>query len=494
MINIPKCNEINPFIKGWRKGVKSIALVYPNRYVGGISNIGLQYIYAEINAREGYVCERFYSDVFHGQRSVETGRYLKDFDIALFSLQYEEDYFRAVKILRGFKGLKIAGGPCCMLNPKPILKFFDAFVIGEVEKSKVLDVILEARSKEDLVGVEGIYTGVEDKVKRIKPKKLDFHLKQQIISDGAYGRCILLEIGRGCIRHCRFCVVRQIYSPPRWRDVKLLFEVAENYRGVVNKVALIAPSASDHPRIKELIAGLIEMGYLVSPSSIRADTVDDELMELLKMGGLKSFTIAPEAGSERLRELLRKDISEEDIINAAQIASEKGIKSVKLYFMIGLPTEGCEDIKAIVEVVKKVKKIIPDVSVSINPLVPKPHTPFQWLPYTGINDVKKGMKMLEMKIRILKKELSKVAKLSIESVESFALQTILSRGDEDVSKLIESGRASLKVAEKFRLLKYLNEIEIDEELPWDFIDHGYKKKRLIEEYYQLYLLLEKKIK
>jgi len=476
--------EINPFLKRWRKGLRSVALIYPNRYVGGISNIGLQYIYAEINSKDDFICERFYTDVFNGLRSIESGRNLNDFDIAFFSLQYEEDYLRAVKILKesGFKGLKIAGGPCCMLNPKPILRFFDAFVIGEVENSNIIDTILEAKSKEDLIGIEGIYTGFEDKVRRIKPRKLDFHLRQQIIGEGAYGKCILLEVGRGCIRRCRFCVVRQIYSPPRWRDIKLLLEVAEGYRGVVNKVALIAPSVSDHPKIKELIAGLVDMGFMVSPSSIRADTVDEELIELLVAGGLKSFTIAPEAGSERLRGILNKGISEEDVLNAAKIARENGIKSVKLYFMIGLPTETDDDIRELIGLVKKVRDIIPRVSVSINPLVPKPHTPFQWLPYTSFRDVREGMIELSRRSKIIKKELSRIANVSIERVEDFALQTILSRGDKDVSDLIEIGRLTLKTAEKLGLIKYLEEIPIDKELPWDFIDHGYKKKKLIEEY------------
>ncbi len=464
--------------------MKSVALVYPNRYVGGIANIGLQYIYAYVNSKEEFVCERFYTDVFGGLRSLESGRNLKDFDIAFFSLQYEEDYFNAVRILRasGFRGLKVAGGPCCMLNPKPLLKFFDAFVIGEVEGSDVLDRILEAKSREDLTGVEGIYTGEEDRVKRIRPKRLDFHLKSQIIGEGAYGRCVLLEVGRGCIRRCRFCVVRQIYSPPRWRDVRLLLEVAEDYRNVVKKVALIAPSVSDHPKIKELIAGLVEMGFMVSPSSIRADTVDEELMELLVAGGLRSFTIAPEAGSERLRNVLRKDISEEDVIRATEIAKEKGIKSIKLYFMIGVPGERDEDIGGLVELVKKVRDIIPKVSVSINPLSPKPHTPFQWLPYTGFRDVRVGMRILENRVKFIKKELSKIAEVSIDGVERFAIQTILSRGDVDVSQFVESGRPKLRIAERLGLTRYLEEIPVDRELPWDFIDHSYRKVRLIEEY------------
>jgi len=210
--------EDNPFAKKWRRGLKRVALVYPNAYASGVANIGLQYIYAYVNSLEGYICERFYLDVFDGLRSLESRTPLKDFDIALFSLQFEDDYYNVVKILKksGFKGLKIAGGPCAMINPKPIAKYFDAFVVGEIENSKVLDIILTAKNAEDLQGYEkeGIWTG-KGEVKRIKPKKLDFYLSKQILADNVFGRCLLLEIGRGCIRRCRFCVVRQIYSPPR---------------------------------------------------------------------------------------------------------------------------------------------------------------------------------------------------------------------------------------------------------------------------------------
>ncbi len=476
--------EENPFLKRWRKGLRSVALVYPNRYVGGVANLGLQYIYAYINSLDGYICERFYVDVYGGKRSLESGRSLREFDIALFSLQYEEDYFRAVKIIResGFKGLKVAGGPCCMINPKPILKYFDAFVIGEVEGSDVLESILEAKSVEDLVGVKGVYTGREDAVRRIYPRRLSEHLRVQIVGEGAYGRCILLEVGRGCIRMCRFCVVRRIYFPPRWRDVRELLDVAEGYRGRVGKVALIGPSVSDHPKIKDLISGLVEMGFMVSPSSIRADTVDEELMELLSRGGLKSFTIAPEAGSERLRDLLRKGISEEDVIRAAELAAERGIRSVKLYFMIGIPGERDEDVEEIVRLVERVKRITPKVSVSVNPLVPKPHTPLQWAPYTGFDDPNTGMEVLKRRARFLKSRLSRISSVTVESVEGFAVQTILSRGDVDASKIIDLGRPTLKAAEKIGLKRYLEPIPLDSELPWDFIDHGYRKDVLIREY------------
>ena len=471
--------EDNPFIKKWRKGLRRIALVYPNVYASGIANIGLQYIYAYLNSLENCICERFYLDVYNGLRSFESGTPLKDFDVALFSLQFEEDYFNVVKIVKGFKGLKIAGGPCAMINPKPIENYFDAFVIGEVENSNVLDAIAEAKSAEDLK-CEGIWIK-RGKAKRIRPKKLDFYLRRQILAENVFGRCLILEVGRGCIRRCRFCVVRQIYSPPRWRDIKLLLEVAEDYRGIVNKVCLVAPSTLDHPKAKELIAKLVEMGFMVSPSSTRVDMLDEEMIELLAVGGLKSLTIAPEVGSDKLREVLAKGIEEEHIVNAVEVAREKGIKSFKLYFMIGLPREDFEDVKAIVYLVKKIKAMKVEVSVSINPFAPKPHTPLQWSPYTGFENVNEGLKELKRRRDYLIKELSKICDVNVESVERFAIQTILSRGDRDVSKLIEM-KPNLRIAKKLGLDKYLEKIPLDSDLPWDFIDHGYKKEKLKEEF------------
>ncbi|WP_457549335.1 radical SAM protein [Archaeoglobus sp.] len=471
--------EDNPFVKRWRKGLRRIALVYPNAYSSGVANIGLQFIYAYLNSLENVICERFYLDVHNCLRSFESGTPLKDFDVALFSLQFEEDYFNVVKILKAFKGLKIAGGPCAMINPMPISKYFDAFVIGEVENSVVLDIIAEAKSVEDLK-CEGIWLK-EGRVKRIYPKKLDFYLRRQIIADNVFGRCLILEIGRGCVRRCRFCVVRQIYSPLRWRDTKLLIETAEDYRGVVDKICLVAPSTLDHPKAKELIAQLIDIGFLVSPSSTRADKLDEETLELLVMGGLRSLTIAPEVGSDKLRDLLNKGLSEEHIINAVEIGREKGIKGFKLYFMIGLPNESFEDVKEIVKLVEKVRSLKVEVSVSINPFVPKPHTPLQWTPYTGIENVEEGLKEIKRRRDYLIKELSKVCEVNVESVERFAIQTVLSRGNEDVSKLLEA-KPSLRLAKKMNLTRFLNKIPLDSELPWDFIDHGYKKERLIDEF------------
>ncbi|MEM2022617.1 MAG: radical SAM protein [Archaeoglobaceae archaeon] len=464
--------EFNPFVKKYSKNVKRVALVYPNRYVGGISNLGMQYIYFAINELEGPICERFYADVFDGFRSLESGTPLNKFDLALFSLQYELDYFKAVEIAKKFSGLKIAGGPCVMINPLPIKKYFDAFFIGECED--YIQEIVKAKRIEDLEGIPGIYTGKEDKVKRIH-SELGKHIEREIIGDGAYGRCFLLEIGRGCIRKCRFCVVRQIYSPPRWRKIEDLPEVK-----YVEKVAIIAPSPTDHPQFKEIVERYTSLGFQVSPSSIRADAVDEELLEILSRTS-NSLTLAPETASEKLSEILQKNISFEDIISVAEMSKGR-FEKIKLYYMIGLPGESFEDVLQILDQAEKVKKIVGRVEISVNPLIPKPHTPMQWLPFGGKVELRDGIDELRKKMKLIKKECRKRGiELQMESLKEFEVQAVLSRGEEDVSKIFER--------QKIDFEKYLGAIEIENTLPWDFIDHGYSKERLKKEYEKIWEIL-----
>ncbi|WP_456478264.1 radical SAM protein [Geoglobus ahangari] len=460
--------EFNPFFKRYSKGLRRVAVVYPNRYVGGISNLGIQRLYFEVNRSEKYLAERFYTDVFDGLRSVENATPLKDFEVALFSIQYEEDVFNAVRILResGFSGRSVAGGPCVIQNPLPYAKIFDRLFVGEAENA-VLDVV-EDRSVEGLVPHSYRRRRVE----------LDSEMRSEIIGEGAYGRALIVEIGRGCPRGCRFCVVRQIYSPARWRSAESILEFAEENRKLADKVAIIAPSPTDHPEFKEIVSGLRELGFEVSPSSIRADRFDEEMAELIS--GTRTLTLAPEAGSERLREALNKGISEDDIISAVEIA--ESAERIKLYFMFGLPGEEQEDLEEIVRMVERIRRMGKKVSVSANPLVPKPHTPFQWLPYGGDpeRDVRENLRELKRKRKFLLSRLRRVADVDVESVERFAVQTIISRGDESVGELIAGGARPSEILK--RASEFLEPLPPDEELPWDRIEMGYRKSRLRREF------------
>lgn len=461
--------EFNPFFKRYSKGLKRVAVVYPNRYVGGIANLGIQRLYFEVNRSEKYMAERFYTDVFDGLRSVESATPLRDFDISLFSIQYEEDVFNAVRILQnsGFSGMTVAGGPCIIQNPFPFIGIFDRLFVGEAENA-VIDII-EDRDVEGLIPHSYRRRRVE----------LDSEMKSEIIGEGAYGRALIVEIGRGCPRGCRFCVVRQIYSPARWRSAEDILRFAEENRKLADKVAIVAPSPTDHPEFGEIVSGLKDLGFTVSPSSIRADRFDEEMAELLSE--TKTLTLAPEAGSGRLREMLNKGITEEDILHAVELA--ENIERVKLYFMFGLPGEKNEDLDAIVGLVERIRKTGRKVSLSINPLVPKPHTPLQWMPYGGDfeKSAKENISELKRKRKYLISRLRRIAEVEVESVERFAVQTVISRGDESVGELIMKG-ARLSEMLKSGASRFLESIPLDQELPWDRIEVGYRKKRLLREF------------
>ncbi len=461
--------EFNPFFKKYRRGLRRVAVVYPNRYVGGISNLGIQRLYYEVNKSPRYIAERFYLDVFDGIRSVENGSELGEFDVALFSIQYEEDFFNALKILKksNFKGLKIAGGPCITQNPFPALSLFDSVFVGEVE-GVVLEVV-ENRN------VEGL---IPNSYRRRKAN-LDSDMRSQIVSEGAYGRSLLVEIGRGCPRGCRFCIVRQIYSPTRWRRKEEIVSFAEENKELAEKIAIISPSPTDHPNFKEIVQELRDLGFSVSPSSIRADRFDEEMAELLK--DIKTLTIAPEAGTERLREILNKNIENEEIYNVVEIS--KNVERVKLYFMFGIPGERKEDLDSIIEMVKRIRGMGKRVSVSINPLVPKPNTPFQWLPFGGDvgKSVEENIKELEMKREYLYSKLKGMCEVRVERIDAFAIQTVISRGDERVGKMF-SKKPSLRYLLKSEFSRFLDKIPPEQELPWDRVEMGYKKRRLLREF------------
>ncbi len=476
--------EHNPLFKRWKKGDIRVGLVYPNTYKSGIANVGIQQIYAEVNLLEGFVCERFYGDVFNCRRSVETGTRIEDFDVLLFSVQFEEDYFKIAKF-KDLKAIKVAGGPCVMENPLPLTPHFDYFYIGEIDGDveKLLETVLSKNEDKNVLKAETILDISESESSvKVRKAELSYHLCEEIIGESVYGKSFLLEIGRGCHRACSFCVVRQIYKPCRWRNLNLLLEVAENCKKVCNKIALISPSVTDYPNIKELMWELINMGFEVSPSSIRADTIDEEIAELLYLCGQKSFTVAPET-SERLRKVLRKGISDEDIFRALELVKGK-LNNVKLYYMIGIPKESEEDISSIVELTEKVKKDGFKVTVSVNPLVPKPHTPLQFAPFGGFNaDFCDVVNTLKKRLRQLLRLRKLGIKVSVEKVEDFAVQTILSRGNREVGEHLKFGKKAM--LRKFPEL--LKELDLERK-HWEFLDHGYSFKKLRKEYE---ILLEK---
>ncbi|MBM7409159.1 B12-binding domain-containing radical SAM protein [Methanococcus maripaludis] len=435
--------------------IKNVSIVYPNRFGGGIACLAVHVLTSHLNK---------YRDISANAYFIENYSKIKNSDAILITLQYENDYFNVVKIVKELKAqnpnaIFIAGGPCAISNPLPIQEFFDVFVVGEIEGTDTMYQLINGNFE-----IPGVYvpkTYDNEKIKRIYPKKLridDYPISQVTHESGAYGKAYLLEIGRGCIRNCKFCMAKCIYAPPRYRKIEDLKHLVDE--GLKNtdadKVSLIAPSVSDYKHVLELCAHISEKNVSISPSSLRADTITDELLEYLN---LKTLTIAPEAGSEVLRKKIDKGVTEENILNAVDIAKTHGISTVKLYYMVGFPDETEEDIEEIINLTKKIKDNVRKVDVSINPMVPKPHTPFEDFEFDM--DSKTKIKYIEKSLRKIK------VSVDFEKFNSMVAQTVLARGGSELSKVLNESRNTIELIKNVDLDNYINKIE---EKPWDFIE------------------------
>ncbi len=495
-----------------------VALTYPNDYKTAMSNLGYQIVYGMLNDRIDMYCERV---VMPFTRSIETGSPLHDFDVIAFSLQYEEDYFNVLKMLddagiplrREDRGdnfpIIMAGGPCASSNPSVLSDYIDIFIIGEGEE--ILDKVfnrfafmvnphsqLESLSKISGVYLPGISEGSVD-LEIVDNMNQAYYSRNPIITETdnpdfspVFGEAILLNISRGCSRGCRFCMSSYLYRPQRERSVKSLVEYCENVKNQygLNRVAFIGAAVSDYSHIEDLISELESRGFEISVPSMRIESITHNILVSLKRSGLKTLTIAPES-IYRLRVRMNKDISDEEIFNLVSDALSLGF-NLKFYFLIGLPTETEEDIEELIGYIKKINNLPKKIknktvssdnitsgsdnstgrmSFSINPVIPKPHTPLQWYPY--------DMKSNKKKIKHLKKELGHL-NIKFSSARMGLIQYILACGDHNTGKLLEQ---SLIV--KLSTQDWLNNIpsyELNDNLPWDNINVRANKEFLKEEY------------
>ena len=525
-----------------------IALVFPNTYHLGMSNLGYQNLYRIFNSSEDVSCERVFlpdHKTLNSQLnkskilSLETERPLSSFNIIAFSLTFENDYLNILSILKlanipflqkernQSHPLLMAGGIATFLNPEPIADFFDLFFIGEAEENiePLLEIIriehqqrkwrkpdLEKFAKIDSVYIPSGYKvsyksngqinnfqakpGYPDTVKYSAAKNLNLSPSSSAISTPLteFSNMALLEVSRGCPRHCRFCAAGNVYQPYRLRDKKTIKNEIRELLNNTGKIGLLGSSVSDHPDLIEIIEFVSKNNGRVSLSSLRADKICDKTVSLLKKSGHRTFTIAPEAGSQRLRDKIRKDLSLDEILNAARVLSRHKIQNIKLYFLIGLPTEESSDIDAIIDLTKQIKhayfneakneKGLNLITLSINPFIPKPFTPFQWSAYEDVKILKQKLK----KIRdSLKKE--RKIKVNFDLPKWGYIQTLLSRGDRKVSRILLEAFNN-----KSNWTKALKETEINpdffvyrkrdfnEVLPWEFIMGKEKKEKLWAEY------------
>jgi len=497
--------EQGTIIKDWG-GRIPIALVYPNSYYLGMSNLGVHALYSLLNSYDNVVCERAFWEA-EGPISLESQRPLSDFAAVVFSISYELDYFNVVSILKAGgiplyaadrderHPLVIAGGPCIMANPMPLSLFFDCLAIGEAEPlvPAMLSVISQgiggrrADLLKSLAVLPGVYVPQYYSGKPLErrwAKKLDdFPVASAILTpDTELGDLYLIEVERGCNWGCRFCLVSQSFSPMRHRSIDSLLAQAEAGLKYRKRLGLVGAAVSDHPQIEELLFKLRQMGAKLSLSSLRIAPLSPVVLRELAKGGAKTVTLAPEAGSARLRQMIKKGITEDDILKAVSQVAEQGIKQLKLYFIIGLPSETDEDIEAIIDLALACKDAITKkqsgcrLTLNISPFVPKAGTPFQWLPMAPTAVLNRRLSRLKNAL------MPKGIKVKAESPAWSQVQGVLARGDielagvlADIEELSLSGWRKAVVKNNIDVDFYANQRwNTDQKLPWHMIELGTK--------------------
>jgi radical SAM superfamily enzyme YgiQ (UPF0313 family) len=517
-----------------------VALLFPNTYFVGMSNLGFQTVYRLFNAEAGIVCERAFlppkselaEQVASGAPllTIESQTPVGDFDIIAFSVSFEWDYTNVLTMLRLAKvaaraesrthhdPIVIVGGAVTFVNPEPLAPFADAIAAGEGEVlvPSLLRAFQGASDRDDLLRrlaqERGFYipsfydveyagdgsisrfvakpeTGAPDVVRKAAlrtTEAVDPPATTIFTPQTEFGSRFLVEVVRGCANLCRFCWAGYNYLPVRAFPADRILQLAAQARPYSHKAGLVSIALCDHPEIERILTGLAEMGYSISPASLRLDDLTPTILRLLRDSGERSITIAPEVGSDRLRRVINKTITNDQIVNSAELIFSSGMQNLKLYFMIGLPTETDEDLVAIRDLTLQLREImlkhargrgqIGRIVGSVNPLVPKPGTAYQWLPMES--DV-----IIEQRIRRVRSLMAGIDNVyfNIKSERHSFYQALLSLGDRRVAPAIEAAErnganwraavAETGVDADFFVFRDRSQ---DAVLPWDIIDGGLK--------------------
>lgn len=529
----------------------SVLLVYPNTPNLALANLGFQRVYSLINRIEGVTCDRLClptgwepetQRLGKGDlRSEESGRLPGEFDIVAFSISFEPDYLNLVTQLKYFgmplasserngrHPLVVAGGSAIFINPEPIADIIDLFFIGEAEgmTEEFFALALEsnlADKKEFLkkaAALKGIYVPqfyqIEYKdgapmrrhAETFAPERVERHwvaegspelCTHSEIHDptSTFGNMGLMEVTRGCIWACRFCTAGFIYRPPRLPDLQATYDslskAMEKDGSNLSTIGLVGPSVTDHPDLMALAKRVVKDGKTLSFSSLRMETLTDELMDLIVSSGQKTITVAVDGPSERMRNVINKAATDEFIIEKCGFLITKGILHLKIYSIIGLPGETDQDIGDFIRLIENVQSVyveasrkrgkIGNITISLSPLTPKPGTPFQWHPVERVEVLKKKF----MRVRKALGRLPYI-KLSFGSPHEAYLQTYLSRGDRGLINFFQEylanghkAKLALRSAKPHPDNYAYRQYQFDDFLPWDIIDHGYHNKFLWQDY------------
>jgi radical SAM superfamily enzyme YgiQ (UPF0313 family) len=528
------------FIRKPHGGRLRVALAFPNTYFVGMSNLGFQTVYRLFNELEDVVCERVFlpgHQELAGQlasgkplRTLESDTPVRDFDVLAFSVSFEWDYTNVVSMLRlagvpvraevrtTHDPLVVIGGAVTFVNPEPLAPFADVIAAGEGEEliPSLMQGLDAASDRDDLLrrlaSERGFYipsfytvhyaddrtiaafepipgTGAPRVVKKAAVKatdRLDPPATGIFTPDTEFGSRFLIEVVRGCANLCRFCWAGYNYLPVRPFSADRILELAAEARPHATRAGLVSIALCDHPEIERILSGLLALGYSISPASLRLDDLTEPIVRMLHQSGERSITIAPETGSDRLRRVINKTVTNAEILEKADLIFASGMENLKLYYMIGLPTETDEDLVAIRNLSEQLRARLLDharpkgrigrIVASVNPLIPKPGTTYQWLAMEdpAITDRK------AKRLRSMVADLDNVY-FNIKSERHSYYQALLSLGDRRVAPAIEiaerngsNWRAAVAEAEVDAAFYIFRDRSADAVLPWDIIDGGMK--------------------
>jgi radical SAM superfamily enzyme YgiQ (UPF0313 family) len=528
------------YIRKPHGGRLRVALAFPNTYFVGMSNLGLQTVYRLFNELPDVVCERVFlpgrqelqAQLASGKplRTLESDTPVRDFDVLAFTVSFEWDYTNVVSMLKlagvpvraadrtHHDPLVVIGGAITFLNPEPLALFADVIAAGEGEVliPALMSAIGSAADRDDLLhrlaAERGFYipafygvryngdgtiaafepnpaSGAPAVVRKAAVKsaeRLDPPSTTIFTPDTEFGSRFLIEVVRGCANLCRFCWAGYNYLPVRAFPADRILALARDARQHATRAGLVSIALCDHPEIERILSGLLEMGYSISPASLRLDDLTEPIVRMLHQSGERSITIAPETGSDRLRRVINKTVTNADILEKAELIFASGMENLKLYYMIGLPTETEEDLRSIRDLTAQLRDImvsharergrIGRIVASVNPLIPKPGTAYQWLPMEdpSITDAK------GRRLRAMVADLDNVY-FNIKSERHSYYQALLSLGDRRVAPAIEAAarnagnwRAAVAESGVDADFYIFRDRSGDAVLPWDIIDGGMK--------------------